>query len=435
MRYHDPVMSENENNEIKLDFGAGNVAPLPSRCLRVAKDPADCDICAQVCPAAAITPKPLAPESEGPEAAVPEDETETPKPKPSAKELLAKKIGVEVSEGCIHCSLCTSVCPTESLSTTKHHLKGLEKLLKERVAQADGLALSCARALFGVTPRLAARAISLPCLAALSAEEWFSAAAQAHDAVLEAMGSDVESEAVGILKVYLPPLFCEDCPVNASGAAESTYLAEISKAEAWGAVNIELISEAEELRSTPAGTLMSTLSDVSAEGKREIATQLADGIKRSWQSAGNDLTREKNKAEQLAKKRQKAKKAKPPDLNAPRPFGKKSQRRRLLRAALEQHEHLAEGVELLIAGTEAHLCTGCGSCVGACPLGARRRISANSVLYFGKLPEDRRPREKQAAVTDQLCCLGCSACVQACPTGACVLTWLSGKEFLNLRQS
>lgn len=419
---------ETEETEIELDFGAGNVAPLPSRCLRVAKEPTECDICSQVCPTAAITLKELA-------AAEDESLPLAERPKLSAKEILAKKLGVEVDDDCIHCGMCVTACPVEALTTTKHNPKTSEKQLKDKAAQAEGLALSCARALFGVVPRLAQKAISLPCLAALSPEEWFLASALARDAVYDNQGEDDQAEIVGNLKVYLPSLICEDCPVNTCKDAEATYLGAIAQAEAWGADNIELVSEAEELRSTPTGTLMSALNDVSADGKRELVEQLAQGFKRSWQSAEKDLSRDKNKAAQLAKQRKKINKTSPLNLNAPRPFGKKSQRRRLLRVGLEQDETLAEGVELISSKTEAVLCEGCGNCVDACPLNARRLISSSSVLYFGKLPEEERPQGTQAAVTDELCCLGCSACVQVCPTGACSLNWLSGDDFLKLRQS
>ncbi|MDR1358231.1 MAG: 4Fe-4S dicluster domain-containing protein [Coriobacteriales bacterium] len=460
-------MNDTPDNEIQLDFGAGAMTPLPSRCLRVAKEPSDCDICAQACPVSAITPKDFIREADEkavaaavettvnatvragaePEAGTGEaagagagDEggagggaATTDKPKLSAKELLEQKLGVTVSECCIHCGICAAVCPLEALTATKRHPKNLEKQLKDKVAEAEGIALSCARSLYGVPPRLAAQALSLPCLADLSTEEWFRAAAQARDAILP--DPNEEELETGSLKVYLPPLICEDCPVNVCGDAERAYLATIAEAEAWGADNIELVDEAEQLRNTAAGTLMSALGDVASDDRRELVTQLADGFKRSWKSAGGSLTREKNRAELLAERRKQTKKTKPPDHNAPRPFGKKSQRRGLLRSALEQDETLAEDVELLSAVTEAEFCTGCGSCVSACPLNARRLISSSSVLYFGKLPEDKRPKEKQAAVTDQLCCLGCSACVQRCPTGACTLSWLSGRDFLKLRQN
>ncbi|MDR1088962.1 MAG: 4Fe-4S dicluster domain-containing protein [Coriobacteriales bacterium] len=444
--------NDTQDHETQLDFGAGAMTPLPSRCLRVAREPTDCDICAQACPVSAITPKALVRASDVPAAAVETTRDATvsagsepdagadagassgaEKPKLSAKELLETKLGVTVGESCIHCGICTAVCPLEALTATKRHPKSLEKQLKDKVAEADGIALGCARSLYGVPSRLAAQALSLPCLADLSCEEWFRAAAQARDAILP--DPDEESLESGILKVYLPPLICEDCPVNICGDAENSYLAAIDEAEAWGADNIELVSEPEQLRNTPAGTLMSALGDVASDDRRELVTQLADGFKRSWKSAGGSLTREKNRAELLAQRRKQTRKAKPPDHNAPRPFGKKSQRRGLLRSALEQDETLADRVELLSAATEAAVCTGCGTCVSACPLNARRLISSTSVLYFGKLPEAERPQGKQAAITDQLCCLGCSACVQLCPTGACTLSWLSGRDFLALRQS
>ena len=427
-------MSKDETTEIQLDFGAGNVAPLPSRCLRVAKTPTDCDICAQACPVSAITPKPLV---------LPEDEVaetdEAGQQKPSTKAALEKKLGVKIDENCIHCGICVAVCPLEALSTTKHHIKSFEKEVKDKTAETGGLALGCARALFGVSPRLKNNTVSLPCLAALSTEEWFYAATLARDAILDTQDiNDTVSDdnrIIGSLKVYLPPLICNDCPINICGDAETNYLAAIAESEAWGADNIELINQAEDLRNAPTGLLASSITDAAANDKREFVEQLAQGFKRSWQSAGNDLSREQSKAEILARRRKRANKMRTPDLNAPRPFGKKSQRRRLLRSALEQEEALAAEIELVCAGTAAKLCDGCGACVDACPLNARRKISSNSVLYFGKLPEKERPQSEQAAVTDLLCCLGCSACVQVCPTSACTLDWLKGKDFLDLRLS
>ena len=107
----------------------------------------------------------------------------------------------------------------------------------------------------------------------------------------------------------------------------------------------------------------------------------------------------------------------------------------MLRLALEQLEEQAGEVELLCAGTKAVDCTGCGTCVDACSLDARRKVSSNSVLYFGELLEKDRPQSEMAAITDRLCCLGCSACVLQCPTGACILDDYTGAEFLKLRQS
>ncbi|MCL2808257.1 MAG: 4Fe-4S dicluster domain-containing protein [Coriobacteriia bacterium] len=420
-------MSIEEDKRHKLDFGAGNVAVLPSRCLRIAKKPTDCDLCVCACPALAITPKEL--HEESPPAGADN----------SPLSILDKKMGVKVSEDCIHCSLCTTACPVESLSNTQHHPKSFEKQVADRALKLEGLALSCARALYGVAPRLAAHAISLPCLAALTSESWFFAATSARDAIVSQAnarsGSADEEDPLGILKVYLPALICDGCPVNLEGKAEKTFLDIISAVESWGVSNIELVSEPEHLSPWHSGNLMSSLSDASSGGKREAAEQLASTLMRSWMKAGEDLSLEKRRTEALAAKRKQNTRKPAPGPNVPRPFGKKSQRRRLLRAALEHNRDLAHEVELTCADTLAYLCTGCGVCVDVCPLGARRTVTSNSIIYFGKLPKDEQPKESMAAITDKLCCLGCSACVIECPTGACVLASLPGEEFLALRQT
>jgi ferredoxin len=436
-------LSTEKDIEIKLDFGAGNVVVMPSRCLRIAKEPTDCDICAQLCPAGAITPKVFIqePEPGGTAGGNPEAEaclTEE-KPKPDPRSILENKLGVIIGEDCIHCGLCVAACPLESLNTTKHHLKSFEKQVTDLGAKFEGIALGCARALHGVSSRLTSRALSVPCLAVLNTETWFFAAAVARGAHPDTLHYDEnttqEQRQTGNLKIYLPPFICDDCPVNHCGAAESTYTSCITEAEAWGAQNIELVSEPEELAFSPSGKLFDSLSSTSSDGKREAVENLAGSLWRSWQSAGEDLSFEKRRTEYLAKQRAKPKARTQPNQNAPRPFGKKSQRRRLLHTALEQEKELAGSVELLCVETIPELCTGCGVCVDVCSLGARRKIVSNSVLYFGKLPEEKRPKGEMAAVTDQLCCIGCSACVLQCPTGACTLARLSGEEFMNLRQS
>lgn len=452
-------MDQEQNKVSALDFGAGNIIALPSRCLRVAKQASNCDICAQACPAAAINLKALntvTPEEESAtilvvkggayekDADAKSVEPEVKKPGSNARATLEKKLGVEIdNDACIHCGVCITVCPVEALSAAKYNTKSFSKDLKTQADRFEGVSLSCARSLYGIPKRFASRAISLPCLAAVSVEGWFMAASLARDAIIDPRiinGSNIEdleddANIFGTLKIYLPPLLCSNCPVNITGDAEEVYEGAITQAEAWGATNIELIDKPEDLGHSYSGKLMSALNELTTGDKRELVQQLASGFSRSWQSAGQDLNHDKIKAELLAKRRKKVHLSPPLNLNAPRPFGKKSQKRQLLRSALEQNKILVNDVELLCASTEIALCVDCGNCVAACPLAARKRISSNSVLYFGKLPEDKRPKEKHAAVTDQLCCLGCSACVQACEVGACTLSLLSGSDFMKLRQN
>ena len=59
---------------------------------------------------------------------------------------------------------------------------------------------------------------------------------------------------------------------------------------------------------------------------------------------------------------------------------------------------------LPVVGLET--CTGCGECVGACPVEAMTLVSAN---------DPRHPKRKRARV-DPAMCLGCGVCVAACRT-------------------
>jgi NAD-dependent dihydropyrimidine dehydrogenase PreA subunit len=56
-------------------------------------------------------------------------------------------------------------------------------------------------------------------------------------------------------------------------------------------------------------------------------------------------------------------------------------------------------------------CTGCGKCVGACPVEALALVSAN-------LASD--PRRRKAKL-DERVCLGCGVCVRACPRGSLLI--------------
>jgi ferredoxin len=57
---------------------------------------------------------------------------------------------------------------------------------------------------------------------------------------------------------------------------------------------------------------------------------------------------------------------------------------------------------------EEAACTGCGTCVNACPIEAMSLVSAN---------EPRAPGRRKAKI-DESICLGCGVCVRACPSGA-----------------
>lgn len=61
-----------------------------------------------------------------------------------------------------------------------------------------------------------------------------------------------------------------------------------------------------------------------------------------------------------------------------------------------------------IAETDEVLCTGCGKCVRACPINARKQV----------LSSDPKAKGKKLSVTDTSFCIGCGVCALKCPTGA-----------------
>jgi len=74
------------------------------------------------------------------------------------------------------------------------------------------------------------------------------------------------------------------------------------------------------------------------------------------------------------------------------------------------HLHPVHTTNFLPAVDEA-ACTGCGRCVGVCPIGAVALRSA----------ADPKDRTKKMAVVDEDVCLGCGVCVRNCKAGAMTL--------------
>jgi ferredoxin len=163
-------------------------------------------------------------------------------------------------------------------------------------------------------------------------------------------------------------------------------------------------------------------------------------LNKSWHEAGRRLEASQNKREQLMIERQ-ANSMAPTNSITPThntttlagsvSFGRLVEQRAILMGALRRYPQRMAFVELPSSDTELPRCTGCGNCVAACPLGARRLVNGNSAILFSNLSVVEQPQSAQVAFTNRVACLGCSACVQHCPHASCMLDSLSGSELLG----
>jgi ferredoxin len=394
------------NNPGLDDFGSGNIIALVSQCLRCAKTPTICTICAEFCPIGTI------------------EVNQAGRPR--------------ITTSCIKCGACVGVCPTNALSSSKKTLQQINRLALQASLRIDHLVIGCERtaarlriAALGSeedaekdvpTPEqeVAREALELigeatasehivevPCLGMLTREIWFS--------ILNEIGSSKLRE----VSVFLPPGQCAECPVNGGNDVEDRFGEAITVAETWSGCGVGIITDAEDLPQAKKANVRAYLtSDVEMDRRGAFTGFLAE-LKQTWDEnsqVGNKaldevrLQRERKATFERTRLAKDIKGAKP---GGGRPIAVPT--RYILIEALGRSDAHAADVALSISTTDPSTCTLCGTCIPVCPLHARSIVET----------EDTR-----TLVVNDLYCVGCSACIQACPTESCSFTEIEGTTFI-----
>jgi ferredoxin len=390
------------NNPGLSDFGSGNMLALTSQCLRCAKTPTDCTICAEVCPVDAFD--------------------------------ISKEGRPRISLDCIKCGACIGTCPTNALAASKKTLQQFNRLALQATLRVDHLVVSCTRT--AALLRLAAledeegeksgpdpgqeaarrdldllqeavstdHVLEVPCLAMLTRELWFS--------TLNELGTSKLEE----LSVFLPPGQCAECPVNAKSTVEDLFGEAIGVAERWSGQAVGIITDASDLPQVKKANVRAYLTSDAEMDRRGAFTGFLQELKQTW----DENTQEGNKALDEVRMQRERKETfertrLSKDIRANRTGGQKPiavPTRYVLIEALGRNDANASEVSLIISATDAATCTLCGTCVSVCVL--RARSIDEGVL-----------------TVHELYCVGCSACLQACPTGSCTFTEIDGTVYLE----
>jgi ferredoxin len=383
------------NNPGLSDFGSGNIIALTSQCLRCAKKPTPCTICAEFCPNGSLT---------------------------------AQVAGrPQINMSCLKCGACIGACPTNALAAATRTLQQIVRLSLQATLRVSHLALGCERtgALLRLEaktsePEAATQALALieeagasehllkvPCLGMITREIWF--------ALLNEIGVSKLEE----LSVFLPLGQCDECPVNARDNIADQLGEAIDTAEGWTGQGVSIITQASELPQQRKANVRSYLTGATEVDRRSAFTGFFQEIKQSWEEnaqVGNRAVEEVQRQRERKASFERTRLAR--EQKKTRPLGRKPMEtpaRRILIEALGRNDAHAAEVRVTVSATDAELCTLCGTCVDVCPIKARSIVGDEG---------DR------AVVAEELYCVACSACLQACPTQACFFTEMEGTDFL-----
>ncbi|MDR1014999.1 MAG: 4Fe-4S dicluster domain-containing protein [Coriobacteriales bacterium] len=419
------------NNPGLTDFGSGNVLALASQCLRCAKKPTPCTVCAEFCPANALETK-----------------------------AAGRPI---IGRDCIKCAACVGVCPLNALAGTTKTLQQVARLALQASLHVEHLALGCERTagllrleaetedaeeaqrLLALVQNAQANEclLAVPCLGMLTKELWF--------AVLNEIGPSKLRQ----VSVFLPPNQCAQCPVNAKGNVEEQFAAAIAHAEGWAHQEVGLVLQADDLPTIRKANVRAYLAGTAEVDRRGMFTGFVQELRQSWEDnaqAGNKAADELRLQRERKKSFERTRLA--ADLRKKRPQGRSPievPTRYILVEALGRNDAHAHDLALTVSTTDAALCTLCGACIEACAVRARSLVEeapAEGVPAEGgaaneapdaagdasanEAPDaaDGQADTLSRVVTNDLYCVACSACLQVCPAGACSFTEVYGSSLL-----
>ncbi|MFN3981283.1 MAG: 4Fe-4S dicluster domain-containing protein [Caldilinea sp.] len=314
----------------------------PGRCLNRRHVGANCTRCVDGCPAQAVTLNGATPTL---------DETT-----------------------CVHCGVCTAICPTDSFVPTVDY----EKTLRATVANlpAAPTALVCP---VHPTPDATTVAVNAivqhrRCLAALDVADW------------------LELSASGTRPLWIDDSPCADCPI---GAAQATLKRTVEAARTLlhaAGRPPALLLHSEQPPAADAKLRHASLYDGAqpAISRRALFTRLRPGQSKQEEPVLDDLL---NRGAPLS---------------ARLPQQTPASRRRLLAAlaalpTAATTEFVTQRTPFGVVDVDADHCSGCGLCARFCPTGA---------LHFNVETAHFGLTFQPAA------CIACDICVVACPEGA-----------------
>ena len=292
--------------------------------------------------------------------------------------------GIEISDACRKCGLCSAVCPTEAFVSPQIMPKKLYDRIAKAAVQYETCYVTCTRALRRI-PR--DNEICVACIGDVPAEVWF--------AVL----CDFDN-----VSVYMPLDICEKCRTT---TGEETLGEAIGLAEEWSGLNMDLIVDPSELscvkrrdyeRKEFADKVMrSTGLAVRKLGPAGMAVHSASEMIKHHQKRISELEKQLNAAcGTTTNKRRRIL------------IG----RRQLVLDELRSLPSLAENMTIMLPECDASKCTMCGDCIEKCP------VYANDLSETG------------AFLVEPSYCIGCGLCAEVCDQKAIKLVEHDASELV-----
>ena len=292
--------------------------------------------------------------------------------------------GIDISDACRKCGLCSAACPTEALVSLKASPKKVYDKIVRAAAAYETAYVTCTRALRRM-PR--ENEVVLACVGDVTPETWFSILVDYPN-----------------VSVYLPLGVCDKCRTVTGDDALGE---SIATAEEWAGTGLNLEVDASELvcvkrreyeRKEFVDKVLKGTGLAVAKANPMVAavTSVTERL-RAHQASITRLERTLTSAcGTTTQKRRRV----------------LTQGRQLLLTALQEHPDKAGNIAVRLPECDADKCTMCGGCVAACP------------LYANDLAQSGRFKVEPAY------CVGCGLCAEVCEEHALAMVERTAEDLV-----